>query len=192
MVSGFTEKKGIPILVKSFSEVKKQVPQAELCLIGDGPQRFKVLSLIAELGLTESVLLKGFMPHDQIQKELHYNHIFVHPSVTTRMNDKEGIPTAIMEAQATGMPVISTYHAGMPELVIDGKTGFLVEERNVSQLANKMIYLALHPELWIKFGIAGRKRVEQEFNITVQIKQLEGIYDQLIGITSTSKKHPQG
>ena len=81
----------------------------------------------------------------------------------------EGTPVVLMEAQACGLPVVSTYHSGIPEVVKDGESGFLVPEKDVDALAEKMEYLINHPELWPKMGEAGRKHIERNYNIVTWI-----------------------
>jgi len=85
-----------------------------------------------------------------------------------------------MEAMATGLPVVSTYHAGIPELVIDKKTGFLVPEKDVDGLVDRLDYLIAHPELWEKLGSEGREVVEEKFDLFKQVRKLEKTYRSLL------------
>ncbi len=85
---------------------------------------------------------------------------------------------------ATGLPVVSTYHAGIPELVIDGKSGFLVPEKDIDGLVDRLSYLIAHPELWEKLGSQGREVVEEKFNLFKQVRKLEGIYKSLLNARS--------
>ena len=102
------------------------------------------------------------------------------PSITASNGDQEGIPVVLMEAQATGLPIISTYHTGIPEVVIDGKSGFLVHEKDVDALAEKLEYLIKHPEIWPEMGRYGRKHVEEKYDIKKLNQQLVKIYQNLI------------
>ena len=108
------------------------------------------------------------------------SHIFILPSITSANGDKEGIPNVLKEAQATGMPVISTYHAGIPELVLNGRSGYLVKERDTNGLSERLIHLIENPDLWFEFGKIGRKHVEEQFNLHKQIMKLEKIYKEMI------------
>jgi len=91
-----------------------------------------------------------------------------------------GAPVAILEAQATGLPVISSYHADIPEVVVDGKSALLAPERDVGALAKHLEYLVGHPDVWDAMGRAGRERVEQEYDVMVQVGKLEKIYGTLM------------
>lgn len=181
LVGRFTEKKGIQFAIKAFAKVRERHSNIEFTIIGDGPQRNEIGALIKNLNVEKSVRLTGSLPHAKIIEEMSKSHIFILPSVTASDGDKEGIPNVLTEAQATGMPVISTYHAGIPEFVIDGKNGYLVNERDVNALSEKLNYLIEHPELWSIFGRNGRKIVEKEFNIYKQTEKLEKIYEKYIG-----------
>jgi len=180
LVGRFTEKKGIPYAIKAFANVKKKHKNIEFTIIGDGPQRSEIEAIIKNLRVEKSIRLLGTLPHNQVIKEISNSHIFMLPSITASDGDKEGIPNVLMEAQAIGLPVISTYHAGIPELVIDGKTGYLVNERDVNALSEKLDYLIEHQDLWASFGRAGRKHVEKEFNIYKQTEKLENIYETVL------------
>jgi colanic acid/amylovoran biosynthesis glycosyltransferase len=93
------------------------------------------------------------------------SHILLAPSVTAGDGDEEGIPNVVKEAMAVGLPVVSTVHAGIPELVVDGESGFLVPERSVDDLAERIMYLCDHPEIWPQMSRAARRKVETEFDI---------------------------
>jgi colanic acid/amylovoran biosynthesis glycosyltransferase len=108
------------------------------------------------------------------------SHIFILPSVTATNGDKEGLPNVLKEALASGLPVISTYHAGIPELIQDGKSGFLVKERDAYTLSIRLNQLIENPSLWSTFSSKGRKRVEEAFNLQHQIQKLEQIYTELL------------
>ena len=92
---------------------------------------------------------------------------------------KGGASVAILEAQATRLPVISSYHADIPEVVVDGKSALLAPERDVGMLAKHLEYLVEHPDVWERMGRAGREHVELEYDVMVQIEILEMIYDGL-------------
>lgn len=180
-VGRFTEKKGADIAIKSFADARKKHKNIELTMIGDGPEMSSLKNLITNMDLNNYVHLIGNQSHDRVIAEMLRSHIFLLPSMTARNGDKEGIPNALMEALATGMPVISTYHAGIPELITHGKSGYLVEEKNLTALSEALKYLIEHQELWALFGKNGRKQVEDEFNIYKQTDKLEEIYNKLIG-----------
>lgn len=173
-------KKGFHILLKAFRKVHKMHPSTRLIIVGDGSERRRLKRMISKYRLKRSVHLKGHVSHRRLARMLAKADIFCLPSLTTRDGNQEGIPNSIKEALATGMPVISTRHGGIPELVGHGKEGFLVPERNVKQLAKRLMQLINQPELRQDMGRSGRAKVERYFNSAKQVKRLEGIYRRLI------------
>ena len=107
-------------------------------------------------------------------------HIFLAPSVTAENGDQEGIPVVIMKAMALGLPIISTDHGGIPELVEDGVSGFLVKERDVDSLTTRLSYLIDNPEIWPAMGRVGRKCVQKHYDINKLNDQLVNLYDRLL------------
>jgi len=180
MCGRFIEKKGFAYGIKAFARLLKEYANIELRIVGDGPLRLKLELLTKILHLGERVSFSGEKEPKDIPEEMWNAQIFLAPSVTSRSGNKEGIPNVIKEAMATGLPVLSTQHAGIPELVIDGKTGFLVPEKDVDRLVDRLDYLIAHPELWDDLGREGRKVVEEKFNLFKQVRKLEGIYQSLI------------
>jgi len=181
IAGSFREKKGIHYAIQAFAKVKKDHPDIQLRILGDGPMRNKIESLISELGISSSVTLLGYQPHDVFLNEAASAHIFMLPSITAQNGDTEGgAPVAILEAQATGMPVISSYHADIPEVVVDGKSALLAPERDVGTLAKHLEYLVGNPDLWRMMGRAGREHVEKEYDLRTWSKKLENVYDRLL------------
>jgi colanic acid/amylovoran biosynthesis glycosyltransferase len=122
--------------------------------------------------LASNVSLLGAADGDLVRRKMAAADLFMLPSVTATDGDQEGIPVSLMEAQAGGLPVLSTVHSGIPELVADGKSGFLVPERNVEALASRLTYLCEHPNSWLHMGQEGRKIVESRFNIELSNRDL--------------------
>lgn len=181
IAGSFREKKGIPYAIQAFAKVKENHQNIQLRILGDGPMRGEIESLMAELNISNSVTLLGYQPHDIFLKEATNAHVFMLSSITAQDGDTEGgAPVAILEAQATGLPVISSYHADIPEVVIDGKSALLAHEKDVEMLAKHLRYLVEHPEVWDSMGRAGREHVEQEYELNVQVERLEAIYDILV------------
>jgi len=180
MVSGFTRKKGVGTLIEAFDRVRQRMSSVRLVLAGAGPELLPSQARVHELGLDKFVEFPGFVPQEDLPGLLRRCHVFVHPSETPPQGDKEGIPTAIMEALACGLPVVSTLHAGIPEIITDGENGYLVAERDVATLADRMIELAERDDLRNQFGEAGRRRVVVDYNVTTQSQRLEELYDEII------------
>lgn len=178
----FVEKKGLLYAVKAIGELLAKYEDIEFRIIGDGQQRLQILELIEELNIAKHVVLLGIVSHDKFAEECRKSHIFLAPSVTelNTGNNEGGAPTVLLEAQASGMPVVSTYHADIPEVVVDGETGFLCPERDVNCLAEKLEYLVSHPELWAEIGKSGREHMVRNYNIVTVAEDLEHIYDALV------------
>src|SRR5205085_9701304 len=104
-------------------------------------------------------------------------HVFLLPSVTAANGDQEGTPVSLIEAQATGLPVVSTFHSGIPEVVRDRETGFLVPESDVNLLTERLEYLADHPDCWEIMGSKGRAHVEAHYDIARLNRDLVALYE---------------
>lgn len=179
-VARLVEKKGIEYSIRAISKLIENYPSLEYRIIGDGPLRESLEKLIAELGLVDKVLLSGWRTQDEV-RQLHQDaHIFILSSVTASDGDQEGQGLVLQEAQAMGLPVLSTLHNGIPDGVLDGKSGFLVPERDVDALAEKLRYLIEHSEVWSQMGWAGRVHVEKHYDINKLNDQLVEIYQQLL------------
>ena len=149
-------------------------------IAGDGPLRSYLENLVKDLNLKENVNFLGEVDQDEVTKLYRESHLFVLPSVTAADGNQEGVPVVLMEAQASGLPVVSTLFTGVPEVVADGKSGFLVSERDVSALAEKLEYLIDHPDLWPKMGRAGSNLVEENYNIKKLNLKLVKIFEDLL------------
>jgi len=175
-IGRLTQKKNPVGLIEAFNLVSRTYPSVQLSFIGDGELKNKMTSRITALKLNRKITFHGILTKEQTSQELMKHHILVLPSFTTPDYNKEAIPSVLKEAMATGMPVISTNHAGIPELIEHNKNGYLVEEKNIVQLADKMIKLAKNKKLWIKFGLNGRKKIEKDFNLKKQVVLQEQAY----------------
>ncbi len=179
-VGRLVEKKGMSYTIKAVAKLLQKYSNIKLLIVGDGPLKEELQALIYRLGLKKNIKLCGSLTHKELPKILGKAHIFILASVTASSSNEEGIPNALKEAMATGLPVVSTYHAGIPELIEDGVTGFLVPERNVDLLADKLEYLITHPERWLKMGREGRKKIRYEFDNKRVIKQIEKKLSELV------------
>jgi colanic acid/amylovoran biosynthesis glycosyltransferase len=167
LIGRLVEKKGQEYAVRAVAQCRRRNPQRDirLTIIGEGPLDTRLREIISELDLNEIVHLQGSQSRDYIQKALLTVDAFVLPSVTAANGDMEGIPVVISEAMSMSLPVIATRHSGIPEIVEDGVTGFLVAERDVEALADAMARLAADPELAQRLGRAGRDKLVQELDL---------------------------
>lgn len=174
------EKKGVEFGIQAIKKVQNMGKDVSFDIIGDGPLKPALQQEIDRLGLSKSVKLLGRMRQEQVIARLTDAHLMLVPSVTTSDGDQEGLPVVIMEAMARGLPVVATRHTGIPEIVLDGKSGYLVPERDVDALADKLAQLIDHPETWESMGRAGRALVEEQFDIDKLNDRLVEIYQRLI------------
>lgn len=180
-VARLTEKKGLEYSIEAIAKVMKKHPNVEYNIAGNGPLRSQLESLISELSVEEHVKLLGWQDQDEIRRLYQESHIFVLASVTARNGDQEGQGLVLQEAQGMGLPVVSTLHNGIPEGVLDGQSGFLVPERDVNALAQRLEYLTEHPEIWPAMGRAGRQFVEEHYDVHKLNRRLVRIYEGLVG-----------
>ncbi|MEW6357563.1 MAG: glycosyltransferase [Planctomycetota bacterium] len=180
-VARLVEKKGIPAAIGALRRCMKERPNvAELRIIGGGPREADLRQLVSNLRLERHVKFLGEKTHEEVAEEMAACHIFVLPCQQAWDHDREGIPNAIMEAMAAGLPILSTTHAGIPECVEHGKSGLLVPEKDVDALARAMMELINLPNRWEGMGRAGRRRIEAEFNAKRQAERLVEIYRKVI------------
>lgn len=175
-VGRLTEKKGMDTLVKAFASVRKNHPRAKLIIVGEGEEKGKLRRLIRKYKLGKQVVLKGAMPHQEVQRELARCHLFVIACKTARNGDQEGIPNVLMEAMASGRPVISTYHSGIPELVEHKETGYLVPERSPAKMGRMINRVLDSREEWPEVVARARAKVERNHNVDKQRAKLEELY----------------
>ncbi|PEJ27634.1 colanic acid biosynthesis glycosyltransferase WcaL [Peribacillus butanolivorans] len=179
-VGRLVEKKGHHILMQAFQKIKGKFPNATLTIIGRGELEEQINSLANQLNLGDSFRLLNHIPKDQVREQMTNADIFCAASLMAADGDIEGIPNTLKEAMAIGVPVISTYHAGIPELITNNKEGVLVQENNVDELAEALEFMLSNRELWETYTIAARQKIEQNFNLVQQLQQQAEFYDELV------------
>jgi len=181
-VGRLVEKKGIEYAIRAVASLLSQHPELDITYTigGDGPLAPHLKALVSELGVGEQVRFLGSLEADEVAELLAPSDLFLLPSVTDRLGDQEGIPVVLMEALAVGLPVVSTHHSGIAELIVDGESGFLVPERDVEALVEKLHYLIQHPEQWPEMGRLGRKLVEESYDIRRLNQRLGEIYTECL------------
>lgn len=179
-VGRFVDKKGPLLTLLAFRQAIDVVPDARLVVIGEGPLLEAARQLADVLRMSHAVDLRGMQPHEVVIGAMREARVFVQHSLRPSDGDSEGTPVAVLEASASGLPVISTKHAGIPDVVIDGETGILVEERDVEGMAQAMIRLAKDPQLAAQMGQAGRRRIEEHFSMEKSIGNLWKIIETVI------------
>ena len=159
------ERKGFRYLIEALPDVLEKCSNTKLIISGDGPERENLENLVATLGLSENVIFPGFIPEGDFPKYMAACDVFVLPAIVDRTGDTEGLGLVLVEAMASGRPVIGSNVGGIPYIIREAeKCGFLVEPKNVSELSEKIIILLKDESLREKFGVNGRKVVEERFS----------------------------
>jgi glycosyltransferase involved in cell wall biosynthesis len=163
-VGRFVEKKGPRLTLEAFGEALRECPPARLRMIGDGPLLEECRSLSRALSIDRAVTFLGRQPHHVVAEEMRRARLFAQHSMEAASGDSEGTPVSVLEAGASGLPVVSTRHGGIPDVVTDGETGLLVGEGDVAGMARRMLRLLRDPALAARLGGAARLRVERHFS----------------------------
>lgn len=180
-VGRFVDKKAPHLTIIAFADVHRRNPAARLRMIGDGSLLGSCGDLVSALGLNNAVTFLGHQPHDAIAAEMRSARCFVQHSLIAANGDSEGTPNSILEAGASGLPVISTRHAGIPDVVIEGRTGFLVDEHDVRGMAEAWSRVIDDPALAGSMGRAARQHVSAAFAIESRLGQLWSIIEGAAG-----------
>lgn len=176
-VGRFVEKKAPDLAILAFKKALERVPDAKFYMAGDGPLWNECKKMINDFGLQEKILLLGAKTHDDVVKLMMQSRAYVQHSVVPESGDSEGTPNSILEAQVCGVPVVSTLHAGIKDVVIHGETGFLVEERNVEGMANYMVEILNDVDLAVRMGENAYKHASKNFTLSDSISKLKFILD---------------
>ncbi|MBY6058107.1 glycosyltransferase [Leisingera daeponensis] len=175
-IGRFVEQKGQMVLLRAMAQLVRRIPDLHLSLIGDGEMRPDLETAIAEHGLQRNITFTGWLAEDGVRQELARAHALVMPSFA------EGLPMVVMEAMAAARPVIATYIAGTPELVVQGQTGWLVPAGDEAALAEAVLALAqTSPEQLAAMGRAGRDRVLERHDSANEAGKLAAHFRSAIG-----------
>jgi glycosyltransferase involved in cell wall biosynthesis len=176
-VGRFVEKKAPDLTIRAFAELAATRADVRLVMIGDGPLQRPCEALANELNVGDRVDFLGPRPHTEVAREMALARCFVQHSVTAESGDMEGTPLAILEAMAAGLPVVSTRHGGILDVVSDGTTGLLVAEGDVHGMATAMDRLFVSPQLAAKMGEAGRRVIVAKYSMERSIAELAAILE---------------
>ena len=173
-VGRLVEKKGCTYLLQAMQQLKPKFPDLQLTLVGDGDLADSLRREAEEREL--DVVFCGSQDAGQIRDHLSRSWLFVAPSITAADGDAEGLGMVFLEAQALATPVVSFRSGGVVEAVEDETSGLLCEEKDVAALADNIATLLENRQLRHNMGLAGRRRVEEHFDIRRQCAKLESIY----------------
>ena len=180
-VGRFVAKKAPHLTLLSFCKVLEKAPAARLVMVGDGPLLDACKQMTRAVGLEDAVRFTGVMPHAQLPDLMQGARAFVQHSVVSPDGDSEGTPVAILEAGASGLPVVATRHAGIKDVVVSDQTGILVDEYDVQGMADAMLKLVRDPEMARRLGAAARVRIAAEFDQEQCLRRLEEILGEAAG-----------
>ncbi len=176
------EKKGLDLTLRAFADLHATFPRARLTIAGEGPLLPDLREQAGQLGIAPSVDFPGFLSVPELAALYGSAHFFVHPSRLTADQNQEGIPNSMIEAMATGLPVIATLHGGIPEAVRHGVTGLLTPENDGPALSASLKTLVSDPHRWRDIGAAAARDARENFDHATQVAKLEGFYDEALGL----------
>jgi len=188
VASTFRDKKGITYCLQAFANVAAKHKNIQLSIIGDAGRsdrevayKKEVLGTIRDRNIGARVNMLGFLDYPAFIEEAKKHDIFLSHSIVGSDGETEGgAPVTLIEMSAYGMPVLATQHCDIPEVILDGRSGFLVPEKDVESLTQRLEFLVTHPELWEVLGRAGREHIQIEYDAKKQAEKLEAIYSRLI------------
>ena len=180
-------KKGLTTCLRAFAIFHQENPHAELLIAGKGPLQPALEVLAAQLGVSGSVHFTGFLSQADLLDLYHRCHVFLHPSEMPADENQEGIPNSILEAMATGMPVLATRHGGIPEAVEHGRCGALVDERDYQALAAEMKKVTRSPHSFAEMGVLASESVASHFEQRAHVSRLEAHYREAVEIAAEAE-----
>jgi colanic acid/amylovoran biosynthesis glycosyltransferase len=173
------DKKGVATAIRAFSIFAREFPRAEFCIAGKGGLQPQLEALVRRKGLADRIHFVGFLRQPDLRALYKHCHFFLHPSETPPDQNQEGVPNSMLEAMATGLPVIATRHGGIPEAVTENVNGFLSDERDAKELARFMANLARSPETYARFSKAAHAAVAENFDQERTVHALEDVYEEV-------------
>jgi glycosyltransferase involved in cell wall biosynthesis len=174
-VGRFVEKKAPYLSLDAFRRVLIEHPDAILYMVGDGPLLEVCKNLVKSWDIEKSVHFPGALSQQEYMEIIVKSLAFIQHSIVANNGDSEGTPVAILEAGAAGLPVISTKHTGIKDVVLDGETGYLVDELDTEAMSERMIKLASAPKLAERLGAMARRRIREHYNLETHIETLNNI-----------------
>lgn len=180
MIGRMVEKKGFEYGLRAFAQAKEKMTGSTITLVGDGPLLEPLKELSLDLGIGQQVEFTGSLPRYLVHQRLLESDVLLAPSVVAGNNDRDSGLIVLKEAGATGMASIGTYCGGLPEIIDDGTTGYLVPQRSVASMAEAMVTLANDESLRQRMGVEARQKMEREYDAVEQNRILERHFDSLL------------
>ncbi|HXQ37671.1 MAG TPA: glycosyltransferase family 4 protein, partial [Anaerolineales bacterium] len=179
-------RKGVHHLINAFAQINQEFPQSHLVLIGEAENKTYATALkqqSRDLGLEDRVDFVGKISQVELATRMRKSHVFVLPTYS------EGLPRVVFEAMAVGLPVIASAVSGIPEIVEDGKEGFLIEPGDEKLLSDRMRWLLLHPDAARGMGRQGQRLIEKLFSSTLYVEGYRQIFEATCGHTDSENEH---
>lgn len=180
-------KKGILTTLDAMDRIAALLPGAKYILCGEGPMMDQLKKFVEEKQLHRQVEFRGWLSQEELIREYYQAHVFIHASEQTPDNDQEGIPNSMLEAMATGLPVIATNHGGIPEAVTNGHDGILVPERDSTAITNAIVKLSHDNALYHEMSRNAAESVRANFGAEQQLANLEDLYFEAMGAATTGE-----
>ena len=178
-VGRLAEKKGLKYLLLAMPAVIKKFPQAKLMIIGSGPSKSELEDLAKKLKITNNIIFTGKIRNDMLSKYYASADLFVGPSIITKSGDTEGLGIVFLEALASGTTVIGSNVGGIPDIIKDGKTGLLVEQKNWKELASKIIMLLENKKLRGSLIKEGQKHIKKNYEWSILAEKFDKILEKI-------------
>jgi colanic acid/amylovoran/stewartan biosynthesis glycosyltransferase WcaL/AmsK/CpsK len=189
IAGAFREKKGIPLALEAVARLRDRGLSLSVTVVGgsngslgEEAERRRIETVVRDRGLDETVTLLGMVPFERFVAAGYEHHVFLSPSLTAADGDTEGgAPVSIIEMAAAGMPIVSSRHCDIPGVVEDGVSGLLAPEGDLEGLSERLAEVVEHPERWEAMGRAGRRLVEERFDVRACCASLRALYDETLG-----------
>jgi glycosyltransferase involved in cell wall biosynthesis len=187
-VGRLVPKKGYPLLIQGLQLVEQAGLEFRCEIYGGGPMREELDTMVRARGLASRISFHGARPQDELVRAYARASLFVLAPVVVADGDRDGIPNVLVEAMASGVPVVSTRMSGIPELIEDGASGLLVEPGDAAGLAEAIKRLLINPQLASRLAAAGRLTVQRDFDLAVNSRRVANV---LAGIPGTAAETRQ-
>jgi glycosyltransferase involved in cell wall biosynthesis len=174
------ERKGFKYLIDAMPQVVREFPDATLTIAGGGPVREQLVQQVNTLQLQKNVILPGKVSAEELERLFSQGDMFILPAIIDKNGDTEGLGVVLIEAMTYKMPVIASNVGGIPDVIIPGKSGILVEQKNPSMLADAIIDLLRNPKKMQDIGEMGYAFISKEFSWKKVIGEIESLYEEVI------------
>lgn len=175
MVGRLVEKKAPFLSIMAFAKIAHDIPESQLNIVGNGPLLNVCKQITYSFGLSDKVIFHGSLPHNEVLRLMAESRCFIQHSVTTPDGDHEGTPVGVLEAMGLGLPVVATRHGGILDVIQDGVTGSLVDEYDISGMAQAMKKYADNADLSQQIGENANSVIREKLTSKISVNKLQGI-----------------